>query len=115
MKKITREEILEKIKNKDTEYFSEVYYEAADYNGEFDGVKLKKLWEINWGDGNDWNVAFKVVDYDIDIILEGWYSSHGDSEFNKVSLAIAYEFKETRYRAATQAEIRDMKIDNILG
>ena len=103
---ITKEEILNKIKKKDVEYFQTMYY---------DGLDLKKLWEINWGDGNDWNVAFKIVEYDIDILLEGWYSSHGDSEFNKVSIGIPYEFNETRYRAATQADIRDMKIEQLLG
>lgn len=115
MNTITKEEILNKIKQKDVSYFQEMYYEGAEYNGDYDGLKLKKLWEINWGDGNDWNVAFKIVDYNIDILLEGWYSSHGDSEFTKVSIGIPFEFKETRYRAATQADIRDMKIEELLG
>ena len=112
---ITKEEILNKIKKKDVEYFQTMYYEGADFSGKYDGLDLKKLWEINWGDGNDWNVAFKIVEYDIDILLEGWYSSHGDSEFNRVSIGIPFEFKETRYRAATQADIRDMKIEELLG
>ena len=111
---ITRQEILEKIKNNDCEYFSEMYHEGA-WRNEYDGLKLKQLWEINWGDGNDWNVAFKIVDFDIDVLLEGWYSSHGDSEFNTVSIEIPFEFKETRYRAATLSDLRDMKIDEILG
>lgn len=115
MNTITKEEILKKIKNKEVSYFQEMYYEGVNYNNRYDGLNLKELWEINWGDGNDWNVAFKIVDYDIDILLEGWYSSHGDSEFTKVSIGIPFEFKETRYRAATQADIRDMKIEELLG
>jgi hypothetical protein len=91
-----------------------MYHEGI-WRNEYDGLKLKKLWEINWGDGNDWNVAFKIVDFDINILLEGWYSSHGDSEFNKVSIGIPFEFKETRYRAAALSDLRDMKIDEILG
>lgn len=111
---ITREQILEKIKNNDVQFFQTMYYEGL-RRKEYEGLKLKELWEINWGDGNDWNVAFKIVDFNIDVLLEGWYSSHGDSEFNTVSIGVPYEFKETRYRAATVADIREMKIDEILG
>lgn len=113
MSTITKEEILKKIKNKEVSYFQEMY-EGVNNSG-YDGPNLKQLWEVNWGDGNDWNVAFNIVDYNIDILLEGWYSSHGDSEFTKVSIGIPFEFKETRYRPATQADIRDMKIEELLG
>lgn len=110
---ITKQEILEKIRNNDTSYFTEMYYEC--YSGKYDGLKVKEVWEINWGDGNDWNVCFKIIDFDLDVLLEGYYSSDGDSEFTNVSIGIPFEFKETRYRAATQADIRDMKIDELIG
>jgi hypothetical protein len=110
---ITRQQIIEKIKNNDTEFFTEIYHES--YAEGYGEMSRKILWEINWGDGNEWNIAYKLLDFNIDVLLEGYYSSHGDSEFSKVSFAVPFEFKETRYRSANAAEIREMKIDEILG
>jgi hypothetical protein len=113
----TRQELIEKIKSGDPRTFQEMVENhgwRSPSKQPNDINKFEKLWELNMGDGNDWSVAIRFIDEDITILLEGVYSSEGDSEFNEVSYGVPFEFKETRYRAATAAEIRDMKIDQIL-
>ena len=116
MEKFTREEILEKIKNNDVVWFSNNYFEN-DWSAskpDFQGNKFKTLWEINWGDGNEWIIALDFFEENVTVVMEGYYSSHGDSEFSKVGIGVPYEFKETRYRIATKQDLRDLKLDDIL-
>lgn len=116
MKKLTREELLEKIKNNDVEWFSGYYFEHdwSAHQKDFQGNKFKVCWEINWGDGNEWILALNFFEEDITVVMEGYYSSHGDSEFSKVGIGVPYEFTETRYRIATKQDLRDLKLDEIL-
>lgn len=116
MEKLTREELLEKIKNNEVGSFSEHYFEHEweATKPDFKGNKFKKCWEINWGDGNEWIVAIDFFEENVTIVMEGYYSSHGDSEFDKVGIGVPYEFKETRYRIATKQDLRDLKLDEIL-
>jgi hypothetical protein len=59
-------------------------------------------------------VAMELTDYDTTVLLSGYYSSHGDSNFDSVDFGVGYEFKENRYRPATKAELRNMCISEIL-
>ena len=116
VEKLTKEELLEKIKNSDVDWFSHYYFEYEWKAGkaDFQGNKFKTCWEINWGDGNEWIVALNFFEENINVVMEGTYSSHGDSEFSKVGIGVPYEFKETRYRIATKQDLRDLNIDEIL-
>jgi hypothetical protein len=115
MEKLTREELLEKIKDVDVEWFRHYYfeYEWQANKPDFKGNKFKVCWEINWGDGNEWIIALDFYEENIKVVLEGYYSSHGDSDFNKVGIGFPYEFKETRYRIATKADLRELKLEEL--
>jgi len=115
--KYTKQELIEKIKKNETDFFQETFMEHGWRlpSKQPDTInKFKKLWELNMGDGNDWEVALEFIDENLTIYMSGYYSSEGDSEFSLVAFGVPYEFKETRYRSATLAEIRDMKIEEIL-
>jgi len=114
--KLTREELLEKLRENDVKWFSNYYFEyewSANQKG-FQGNKFEVCWEICWGDGNEWIVALNFPEENINVVMEGYYSSHGDSEFQSVGIGVPYEFKETRYRIATKQDLRDLKLDEIL-
>jgi hypothetical protein len=112
----TKEKLVEMIKKNDVDFFKNVYedygWEDTDY--EPCENKTKELWYLNWGDGNDIYVAIEFVNEKVTFLLEGTYSSHDSTHWDKVSFGIPFEFKETRYRAATIADIRDMKIEEVL-
>lgn len=116
MEKLTREELLEKIKTNDVEWFSRYYfeYEWQAKKNDFKGNKFKTCWEINWGDGNEWIIALDFFEENVTIVMEGYYSSHGDSEFSKVGIGVPFEFKETRYRIATKQDLRELKLEELL-
>ena len=46
--------------------------------------------------------------------MEGYYSSHGDSELSRASIGVEYEFKEMRYKRASKDELRDISIETII-
>jgi hypothetical protein len=114
--KLTREELLEKLRENDVKWFSNYYfeYEYQAKKKDFTGNKFEVCWEICWGDGNEWIVALNFPEENINVVMEGYYSSHGDSEFQSVGIGVPYEFKETRYRIATKQDLRDLKLDEIL-
>ena len=116
MEKLTREELVQKLKNNDVEWFSQHYFENdwSAHQKDFQGNKFKTCWEINWGDGNEWIVALDFFEENLTVVMEGYYSSHDDSEFSRVGIGVPYEFKETRYRIATKQDLRDLKLDEIL-
>lgn len=116
MEKLTREELVQKLKNNDVEWFSNYYFEYdwSAHQKDFQGNKFKTCWEINWGDGNEWIVALDFFEENLTVVMEGYYSSHGESEFSKVGIGVPYEFTETRYRIATKQDLRDLKLDEIL-
>lgn len=116
MEKLTREELLEKIKNNDVSWFRHHYfeYEWQVNKPDFQGNKFKTCWEINWGDGNEWIIALDFYEENLTVVLEGYYSSHGDSEFNDVGIGVPYEFKETRYRIANKEDLRELKLEELL-
>jgi hypothetical protein len=115
--KLTRQELIKKVLEKDIEFFSKLLFEhgwtslsrqPADIN------KFEKVWEINWGDGNEWTIALSFPEENVNIVLSGYYSSHGDSEFDEIGFGVPYEFKETRWKIASKDELRDLKLDEIL-
>lgn len=116
MEKLTREELLQKLKERDIKWFQNYYFEHQRQakKSDFKGNKFKVCWEINWGDGNEWIVALDFFEENVTVVMEGYYSSHGDSEFSNVGFGVPYEFTETRYRIATLQDIRDLKIDEVL-
>jgi hypothetical protein len=116
VEKLTKEELLQKIKDVDVEWFSKYYFEYGwkAKQKDFQGNKFEVCWEINWGDGNEWTVALNFFEENINVVMEGTYSSHGDSEFSDIGIGVPYEFKETRYRIATKQDLRDLNIDEIL-
>lgn len=109
MKKLTREEIIKEVNSKNISLFKKFYYEDPEFSNKYEIV-----WELNWGDGNEMFVAINFPEENINVLLQGYYSSWDESNFNKVSLSVPYEFKETRYREASIQDIRDMKIDEVL-
>jgi hypothetical protein len=113
----TKQEIHDKIRNGDIVTFQNLFMDWSyrpTSRQPNDINKFEKLWEINMGDGREWNVAIRFINEDITVLLEGYYSSEGDSEFTNIGYGIPYQFIETRYKMATADEIRDMRIEEIL-
>jgi len=110
--KFTRQELIEKIKKNDTEFFEQFYNDY--FEEEEVENKYETIWELNWGDGNDLYVAIEFPEEKLTVLMEGTYSSHDSNYWHNVSFGVPYEFKETRYKSATIADIRDMKIDEVL-
>lgn len=115
MEKLTREELLEKIKNNDVEWFSNNYFENdwSSSKPNFQGNKFKTCWDLNFGDGNEWTIALDFFEENVTVVMEGYYSSYGGSGFHKVGIGIPYEYKEIRYRIATKQDLRDLKLDEM--
>jgi hypothetical protein len=115
----TRELILQKVKESDVDFFSAVYDNNLKENDGFHWDVYKNEFEVvydqNWGDGNDWDVSLHFHQLDLFVLLKGTYSSYGDTYWNKVILAMPYEFKETRYKACTLDYLRDKKLEEIVG
>jgi hypothetical protein len=113
---LTRELIIEKINKNDTNFFYGLY------NGEFDGKydrkvvtkEVKVVYDQNYGDGNEWEIAFEFLNLNMFALLEGSYSSWDSPEWDSVSHAEPFKFTETRFKKATLAYIRDQKIDEVL-
>lgn len=110
----TREQLIEKVKKNDTDFFKEVYYDYYDDETTAVENKYKQIWELNWGDGNEISVAIEFPNEKLTILMEGTYSSHDETYWDSVSFGIPFEFTETRYRKATLQDIRDMRIDEVL-
>ena len=134
--KYTREQLIEKLSDTSIDnsvrrrrgqrnnirFFEKVYYKiSGNYDDDADDDKANKVeneckivYDQNWGDGRLWQVALYFKEEDIYILLSGYYSSEGESEFDEVTLAEPFEFKETRYRKATIQYLRDKKISKII-
>ena len=110
--KYTKQQLIDRINNNDTGFFKSFYDEY--WKDEEPENKYECVWELNWGDGNDLFVAINFPDEGITVYMKGWYSSYSDSRITHVALGVPFQHTETRYRPATQDEIRDMRIDDIL-
>ena len=113
---ITREQIIERVKKNDTDFFYSLY------NGEIDGKYLgkelknevKTVYEQHHSDGNEYYITLEFTNFGMLILLKGYYSSWDAPGWNSVSHAMPYEFKETRYKEATLDYIRYKKIEEVL-
>ncbi len=108
--KLTRQELIEKIKKNNVSFFRDLYYEGTSSSGN----KCEIVYDQHYGDGNEWLIAFNFPDENINVLMEGYYSSHDSSEFDKVSFAVPFQFTETRYKSMSQEEIRDLNIDTVI-
>lgn len=107
---ITREEIISKVNAQDHDWFYELYNESYNKKNE-----ISIVYEANYGDGNEYTICMSFLKYNFFVQLEGTYSSWDSPYWDSVSFAMPYEFKETRYKAATLDYIRDQKINEVLG
>jgi hypothetical protein len=113
---ITREQIIEKVKNKDTNFFYGLY------NGELEGQyisrelekEVKTVYDQHYGDGNEWTIAFEFTQFGMYVLLEGYYSSWDSPDWDSVSHAEPFQYTETRFKEATLEYIRDKKIEEVL-
>lgn len=105
---ISRQELIEKVKSNDKDWFYNLYVEYR--NPEFDIV-----YDMNYGDGNEYLVCLYFTNHNLYVLLEGTYSSWDEPYWSSVSFAMPYEFKETRYKTATLDYIREQKLNEILG
>jgi hypothetical protein len=110
----TREQIIEKVKANDTNFFYEIY------NGEVEGKWIKELhkevptiYDQHYGDGNEWTIALHFIECNMYVLLEGSYSSWDSPDWDSVSHE-PYEYTETRFKEATLEYIRDKKLNEIL-
>lgn len=108
--KFTKNEIIEKINARDHDYFYEIYNESYSAKGE-----VETVYQVNHGDGNEYTICLYFKNHKFYVQLEGTYSSWDSPYWESVSFAMPYEFKETRYKAATLDYIRDQKINEVLG
>lgn len=108
--KITREEIIEKVKENDFDWFYDLYNESYSNKDE-----IEVVYEANYGDGNEYTICMEFTKHNFFVQLEGTYSSWDNPYWDSVDFAMPYEFKETRYSAATLDYIRDQRINEVLG
>lgn len=111
----TREQIIEKVKENDTNFFYEIY------NGEVEGKyhsglhkQVPTVYDQHYGDGNEWTITLHFIECNMYVLLEGSYSSWDSPDWDSVSHAEPYEYTETRFKEATLEYIRDKKLNEIL-
>jgi hypothetical protein len=105
---LTRENLIEKIKKNDTNFFYELYndsYNNTDYN---------IVYDQHYGDGNDYFITLHFPKVNLYVLLDGTYSSWDSPYWDSVSQAQPYEFTETRYKPVTLQYLRDQKIEEVL-
>lgn len=81
---------------------------------DLDNQEVNIVYDKNFGDGREWEVALSFPKENLSVFLDGYYSSHGDSELDSVYFGVEFEFKEMRYRAASKEEIRDININTVI-
>lgn len=110
-KEIKREDVIKRVNDNDYDWFYELYNDYC-WNSADDQVSV--IYDMNYGDGNEYVIALEFKNYKFIVQLEGTYSSWDSPYWDSVSFAKAYEFKETRYKSLTKEELRDSMIDSIL-
>lgn len=106
--KITRQELIDKVKANDHSWFYELH-------NEWNNPEVNTVYDMNYGDGNEYIVCLYFPNHNLYVQLEGTYSSWDEPYWSGVSFAMPYEFKETRYKSATLDYIREQKLNEILG
>ena len=97
---ITRQELVEKVNSNDHAWFYELHQE-------WQNPEVQTVYDMNYGDGNEYIICLYFPNHKLYVQLEGNYSSWDEPYWDSVSFAMPYEFKETRYKAATLDYIRD--------
>jgi hypothetical protein len=105
---ITKQLLIEKTIDNDTDFFWDIYCEGTK------DTKCEIVYDQSYGDGNEYTIALNFSEFDIIIQLEGTYSSWDSPYWNKVVLAMPYEFKETRYKEVTTSYLREKSLNEIL-
>jgi hypothetical protein len=108
---LTREEIISRVNSGDKSWFYNLY------NGDCSKEATKEfkiVYDKRYGDGNEWIISFSFLNHNLFVILEGTYLSWDSPWWDSVSFAIPYEYTETRYRAVSISDIRDIKIDSVI-
>jgi hypothetical protein len=109
--KITKEILIEKVNSNDTDWFEKLFY------GEVDNETKKEysiVYNMNYGDGNDWLVTIEFKNLKMFVSLNGTYSSWDSAYWDSVSFSQPYEHTEIRYKPVTLQYIRDQKIKEVL-
>lgn len=108
----SRQELIDKVNAKDIKFFANFRWGSSRVEN-----KCFTIWELCWGDVRlkpTVQVAMEFPNENLIVLLEGTYSSHDETDWYDVSFGVPFEFRETRYKPATQADLRDMKINDIL-
>ena len=109
--RITREEIISKVNGKDKNWFITYIKELFLVSG---NKEYSVVYDMNYGDGNDWLITIHFLNHNLYVNLNGYYSSWDSPHWSSVSFAISYQHTETRYKSATLEDIRDIKIESVL-
>lgn len=89
----TKEEILEKIKGNNAEWFGNIdYSDHCKLCG-----KIQLMDQRYYGDGNERFVTVHFVDHGIYVSVEGYYSSYGSSSWDTCYLSVPYTHTEIRF------------------
>jgi enoyl reductase-like protein len=110
--KYTRTNIIKEVNNDNKNYF----YQINNKLHEDDIQKEVELaYHACYGDGNEYIICLNFKLLNLYVQLRGTYSSWDDPYWESVSFAKPYEFVETRFNDVSIADIRDSKIDEVLG
>lgn len=102
----TKEDILNLVGSGRANDFYRLFYNSDNIEFEKDGKDVilspsdvgKTVYDQHYGDGNDWYMTFNFPEFDnINVSIEGYYSSYGNAEFHAVYLSKPIEHTETRY------------------
>jgi hypothetical protein len=106
---MTKEQLIEKTVDNDTDFFWDIYCDPPK------DLKMEVVYEQSYGDGNEYVMAMSFPELDIIVQLEGTYSSWDSPYWSNAVLAMPYEFKEIRYKEATKEYLREKSLNEILG
>lgn len=97
---ITLDLVKEKIAASSYKFFDDDYW-VQEVEASEDPFEDGQMVNVHSNDGGDGRGATKTVyipKLDVYVTLEGWYSSYGGTEYNKIGFSKPYEYKETRYQ-----------------
>lgn len=107
--KYGREEILEKVKRNDTDFFYRIYDESYANKDE-----VEIVYDQNLGDGNEYYITIYFKKMDLYVSLSGVYSSWESPSWDYAKFAEPFEYTETRYKPVTLEYMRDKTLKEVL-
>ncbi len=63
---------------------------------------VEKVYDKNYGDGNEYYITYYFKDFDFYVSLTGTYNSYDEPEFSQVYFSEPYKHEETRYKRKGQ-------------